>query len=221
MRYVRLEGRWTAPGGRSRIELAALHTSWTSKWVADEPTNKTASRPNASRCFSLLPSPFAGPLGSLSLPAPWKTPSVRLIYDNAACPPTGFDPRIAPRTASRTHPGTPGTCSPCARNPGACPKKSPNLRLTLPSRGGMAWVEKGPRRGQRGSPSGGMGPAHFAPSGLLRPLRLPRLSARPCERLRMRTKPVTGPPSTSCSTDRFASASSPVHLPSAFRPARV
>lgn len=43
----------------------------------------------------------------------------------------------------------------------------------------------------------------------LRPLRDPRLSASPCDRLLIRTKPVIGPSSPSFSMLRFAKASSP------------
>lgn len=46
---------------------------------------------------------------------------------------------------------------------------------------------------------------------LLMPLSEPRASARPCERLRIRTKPVTGPSSPSFSMLRLANASSPVN----------
>lgn len=42
------------------------------------------------------------------------------------------------------------------------------------------------------------------------PFKLPKLKAKPCERLRIRMKPVTGPESPSFSTLKFASASSPI-----------
>lgn len=44
---------------------------------------------------------------------------------------------------------------------------------------------------------------------LFNPFNDPRLSARPWDLLRMRTKPVTGPSSPSFSMLKFASASSP------------
>lgn len=47
---------------------------------------------------------------------------------------------------------------------------------------------------------------------LLRPFKAPRLSAKPCDLLRMRTKPVMGPFSPSCSILRLARASSPVEI---------
>ena len=54
-------------------------------------------------------------------------------------------------------------------------------------------------------------PAHVVvPPTLFNPFKDPRLRARPCDRLRMRTKPVIGPSSPSFSMLRFASASSPV-----------
>lgn len=48
------------------------------------------------------------------------------------------------------------------------------------------------------------------PPTLLRPLSDPRLRASPCDRLRMRTKPVMGPSSPAISMLRLARASSPV-----------
>lgn len=47
------------------------------------------------------------------------------------------------------------------------------------------------------------------PPTLFKPFKDPRLNARPCDRLRMRTKPVIGPSSPSFSMLRFANASSP------------
>lgn len=49
----------------------------------------------------------------------------------------------------------------------------------------------------------------------LSPFSDPKLNAKPCERLRIRTNPVIGPFSPSFSMLKFASASSPV-MPSAF-----
>lgn len=46
---------------------------------------------------------------------------------------------------------------------------------------------------------------------LLSPFSEPKLSAKPCDRLRIRMKPVTGPLSPSFSTLKFARASSPMH----------
>ena len=55
-------------------------------------------------------------------------------------------------------------------------------------------------------------PAHAVePPTLFNPFSDPRLKARPCDRLRMRTKPVIGPSSPSFSMLRFANASSPVN----------
>ena len=50
------------------------------------------------------------------------------------------------------------------------------------------------------------------PPTLLRPLREPKLNARPCDRLRILTNPVIGPSSPSFSMLKFAKASSPVSL---------
>ena len=50
---------------------------------------------------------------------------------------------------------------------------------------------------------------HVEPPTLFKPFNEPRLRARPCERLLIRTKPVTGPFSPSFSILRFAKASSP------------
>lgn len=47
---------------------------------------------------------------------------------------------------------------------------------------------------------------------LFKPFNEPRLNAKPCDRLRMRTKPVIGPLLPSCSMLKFANASSPVAI---------
>lgn len=56
-------------------------------------------------------------------------------------------------------------------------------------------------------------PAHAVePPTLFNPFKDPRLNARPCDRLRIRTKPVMGPSSPSFSMLRLANASSPVKV---------
>ncbi len=61
-------------------------------------------------------------------------------------------------------------------------------------------------------------PHAVEPPTLFNPFKDPRLKARPCDRLRMRTKPVIGPSSPSFSILKFANASSPVEQSAFDRP---
>lgn len=104
---------------------------------------------------------------------------------------------------------------PNAPNAPSIPRDSMQTRCRVsvsqkPGYGSLLVLHNGPCRWIR------LPPFHPFPSSqavspiLLSPLSEPRLSASPCDRLRIRMKPVTGPLSPSFSTLRFASASSPV-----------